>query len=262
MVADLGILMACLSPRETRAHGPVATQRSCPDPEAGCRGLVRDQYRRRDVAGSPSGDYRSPAKQTFQSIAPGFVPERRRDVWSPQPPNEAARPRSPPRRPDAGPGPRKPRPSGRSPTRLVDGDAMCGKLLSSEGPPGLPNALSPSGQPAWPQAPAWPSSGTGRRLPGPGPGPDRRRDVAGSPIERYCSPAKQTFQSIAPGFVPERRRDIWSPQPPNEAGLPATGTGTGSSPCFMGAVRQVTVLSRPNAVQHRPDPSPTSIGQP
>ena len=82
-------------------------------------------------------------------------------LCAPQPPNEAARPRSPPRRPDAGPGPRKPRPPGRPPARLVDGDATCRKLLSSEGPPGLPNALSPSGQPAWLQAPARPSSGSG-----------------------------------------------------------------------------------------------------
>ena len=50
--------------------------------------------------------------------------------------------------------------------------------------------------------------------------PHRRRDVAGTPIGHYGSPAKRTSQSTVPGVSPESRRKVCCPQPPNEAARP------------------------------------------
>ena len=144
----------CPSRIRPYGHGLLRSHR--PGPAAGCRARTgsRTAAATSRILRLEATVHRLTERSAFQSIAPGVSPESRGNVCFPQPPNEGTRPRTPSRQPVAGPGPRKPCPSGRPPATLDDGAPLCRKPLSPDAPPGLPDALSQSGRPEWSQTPA------------------------------------------------------------------------------------------------------------
>jgi hypothetical protein len=203
-----------------------------PGPAAGCRVQDREPGAEPEAVGAPTGSLRSPGaprQPTTQPRRPPSATTRqlgrddgggwgvavRRAPSAHEPSNEAARrrhwPRSPPRQPAAGPGPLKPRPSGR-PGAVLAVDAPTHRyLLRTAGAAPRSGQARSSDPRVNLYAPRLlhghhPGPATGCRvrgqLRGPIRGPIRGRLVAGAPTGSLRPPGAPPQRTTQPGRPP------------------------------------------------------------